>query len=127
VKTFFAIALNCVYLTLAVGVAKTTHYCMGRENTSTHFTFDADPCICYKLMGDTSGCCAEESVLLQVDDDQTASAKLFVEQVSLPLLYTIELLPTDGLSPVINTEFVAEQFLRPPPEKVYLKHRSLII
>ena len=29
---YFAIAFTCVYLTRAVGVAKTTLYCMGRVN-----------------------------------------------------------------------------------------------
>jgi hypothetical protein len=127
VKTFFAIALNCVYLTLAVGVAKTTHYCMGRENHTSHFSFDVDPCACFKFMGGTSDCCENESVLLQVDDEQSASAQLVMAPVAQPLIYEFEFSLADELTQSFTKEFSPEKFLRPPPLKVYLQNRSLII
>jgi hypothetical protein len=127
VKTFFAIALSCVYLTLAVGVAKTTHYCMGRENNSSHFSFNVDPCICFELMGEASGCCEDESVLLQVDNDQAASAQLFVAPVELALIYEFEFSVADELGQSFNKEFSPEKFLRPPPLKAYISNCSLVI
>jgi hypothetical protein len=127
VKTFFAIALNCVYLTLAVGVAKTTHYCMGRENHTSHFSFNVDPCACFKFMGGASDCCQNESVLLQVDDEQSASVQLSIQPVQLPLLfefvYAVDEVPEQSFS----NEFSPEKFLRPPPLKAYIKNCSLVL
>jgi hypothetical protein len=127
VKTFFAIALNCVYLTLAVGVAKTTHYCMGRENHTSHFSFDVDPCACFTFMGGSSDCCQNESVLLQVDDEQSASAQLSVQPVQLPFLFEFEYGVLDVSEQSFSNEFSPEKFLRPPPLGVYIKNCSLII
>jgi hypothetical protein len=127
VKTFFAIAFSCVYLTLAVGVAKTTHYCMGRENHTSHFSFETESCVCFRVMGEDSPCCENESVLLQVDDDQSASAQLTLQPVELPLLlelaYAVVVLPEQSF----ENEFLSEKFLRPPPLKSYIKNCSLIV
>jgi hypothetical protein len=127
VKTFFAIALNCVYLTLAVGVAKTTHYCMGRENHTSHFSFDVDPCACFKFMGGASDCCDNESVLLQVDDEQATSAQLVVAPIAQPLIYEFEFLVAYKFTQSFNKEFSPEKFLRPPPLRAYIKNCSLVI
>lgn len=126
-KTFFAIALNCVYLTLAVGVAKTTHYCMGRENHTSHFSFDVEPCACFKFMGAASDCCENESVLLQVDDVQSASPQLSIQPVQLPFLFEFLYAIVDVPQQSCSNEFSPEKFLRPPPLKAYIENCSLII
>jgi hypothetical protein len=115
-----------VYLTLTVGVAKTTHYCMGRENHSSFFSFYTDPCACFKLMGDATGCCENESVLLQVDDDQSAATQLTIQPVQLPFIFEFELRSLIDYAPSVNSEFTPEKFLRPPPLKVYIKNCSLV-
>ena len=100
---------------------------MGRENHTSHFSFEADPCACFKFLGGDSDCCQNESVLLQVDDDQAAPAQLIVAPVVLPLIYEFEFLVVDQVEQSFNQEFSPEKFLRPPPLKAYLKNCSLVI
>ena len=100
---------------------------MGRENHTSHFSFEADPCVCFKLMGESSACCDDKSVLLQVDDEQAASSQLIVAPVALPLIYEFEFSVADEWEQSFKKEFSPEKFLRPPPGKAYIKHRSLII
>jgi len=115
-----------VYLTLTVGVAKTTHYCMGRENSSAFFSFHADSCACFKLMGETSGCCKNESVLVQVDEDQSVSLQLILQPVQLPFIFEFEYSIIGVSEPFFHRTVSHEEFLRPPPLKAYLKNCSLI-
>ena len=126
-KNLFAIAFSTVYLTLAVGVAKTTHYCMGRENKSAHFSFQVDPCICGKLLGASSGCCDDETVLVQVSEDQVMAGPLSLTLADLPIIAVFECLP--DLSTVENNNIchVPEDYPPPPETKKYLKHRSLLM
>jgi hypothetical protein len=126
VKSLFAIAFSSVYLTLTVGVAKTTHYCMGRENHTAFFSFHADPCACFKLMGGNSGCCENESVLLQVDDDQSASTQINIPPIQLTFIFEFQNSIRENSTLSINQEFSPEKFLRPPPQKAYIKNCSLI-
>ncbi len=69
-RNYFAIAFIVVYLILTVGVAKTTHYCLGRFNNSTLFSFESKKCICSKIMSQASSCCDDETELITLDDDQ---------------------------------------------------------
>lgn len=78
-------------------------------------------------MGGFSDCCQNESILVQVDDDQAASSPLMVAPVAQPLMYEFEFLVEDNFTQSFNKEFSPEKFLRPPPLKAYLAHRSLII
>lgn len=125
-KTFFAIAFNCVYLTLTVGVVHTTHYCMGRLNNSSYFSFQVDPCICSVLAGERASCCDNESVLLQVDDDQTQTAPVEISPVQLPRLEVIDYSLASQTLEEKTTGFFPEKYLRPPPTKAYLLNCSLI-
>jgi hypothetical protein len=77
-------------------------------------------------MGDASGCCENESVLLQVDDDQFASPQLSLQAVQLPLLFAFEYPELTIESPSAKQEFSPEKFLRPPPLKAYIKNCSLV-
>jgi len=68
-----------VYLTLAVGVAKTTHYCMGRLNTSSLFTFEKKLCPCaIAAEGKMHSCCHDEHQLVKIENDQSQSAIISV-------------------------------------------------
>jgi len=74
VKKLFAIAFTCVYLTLAVGVVQTTHYCMGRVKSSTLFSFDSVKCPCFVFAKDGNNtCCNDEHEIIKIDDDHAAS------------------------------------------------------
>jgi len=126
VKNLFAIAFSCVYLTLTVGVAKTTHYCMGRENHTTFFSYYTDPCICSVLAGNLSSCCSNESVLLKVDSDQSISLTVEIAPVQLPLL---EVIYYSTVKPSIGSKisnFFPEKYLRPPPLKAYVMNCSFV-
>lgn len=125
-KTFFAIAFNCVYLTLTVGVAQTTHYCMGRLNNSSLFAFQTDPCSCSILAGKLSSCCDNESVLLQLDEDQATTIPVEVSPVQLPLVVEIGYsLATRSVERRFD-QYFPQLYLRPPPLKAYLMNCSFI-
>jgi hypothetical protein len=76
----FAIAFTCVYLHLSVGVVKTTHYCMGRESSSSFYTFKAKRCACDLFLSnlEKNTCCHDESELIILDDDQSVAQFLFI-------------------------------------------------
>jgi len=65
-----------VYLTLAVGVAKTTHYCMGREKHSSLFSFTTKQCPCALYAKEKMSCCGDEHEVLKIDDDQSGGQVL---------------------------------------------------
>jgi len=71
VRNYFAIAFTFVYLTLAVGVAKTTHYCMGREKNSSLFSFTTKKCACALFAKEKKSCCADEHQLVKIEDDHS--------------------------------------------------------
>ena len=71
-RNYFAIAFTIVYLTLTVGVAKTTHYCMGREKNSSLFSFTTQKCICSLVAKESLPCCKDTHDLLQIEDDHSA-------------------------------------------------------
>ena len=74
----FAIAFMCIYLLMSVGVAKTTHYCMGREKSTNFFSFESEKCLCSLFLPENSPCCNDEHEVLIVDDSQTHTASLAV-------------------------------------------------
>lgn len=124
-NNYFAIAFGCVYLTLAVGVAKTTHYCMGREKHSTHFSYETESCFCSTLSGGTFGCCDNKSRLLKVDDDHSASAQLSAPVAQFNLIEEFEFLVFD-FNVSKEEKDIQQEPIRPPPSKVYIRHCSLI-
>ena len=96
VKNYFAIAFTCVYLTLTVGVAKTTHYCLGRLSSTSLFSFDADTCGCSLFRGaEKPACCHNESELVKVENDHAAASVLSVVDaaqagfVAIPLFFDL--------------------------------------
>ncbi|HWA33867.1 MAG TPA: hypothetical protein VG737_07045 [Cyclobacteriaceae bacterium] len=72
-RNYFAIAFTLVYLTLAVGVAKTTHYCMGREKHSSLFSFSTKQCPCVIFAKEKMPCCGDEHEILKIEDDHSGT------------------------------------------------------
>lgn len=127
VRNYFAIAFTLVYLTLTVGVAKTTHYCMGQENSTALFTFDADPCACVLYAQVPMSCCSDDHELIALDDDHAASAVLHLQAPDFALLGNViqELV----LEPVPSTAkpVAFEGYNLPPPSvPLYQTHCSLV-
>lgn len=87
-KKLFAIALSCVYLTLTVGVAKTTHYCMGRLSSTSLFSFEGKYCGCGLAAREGKrACCHDESELVKVKDNHAATSVLVPgDSLSVPIL-----------------------------------------
>jgi hypothetical protein len=91
-RNYFAIAFTFVYLILTVGVAKTTHYCMGRLNTSSLYTFDDAKCACAAFAASikaSKSCCKDEHELITLDNDQSQTA---IATISIPVFFVIQTL-----------------------------------
>ncbi|HRI78282.1 MAG TPA: hypothetical protein PLR06_02000 [Cyclobacteriaceae bacterium] len=83
-RNYFAIAFTIVYLTLTVGVAKTTHYCMGREKHSSLFAFSTQKCACALFLQVKNDCCEDQHDIIKIEDDQAGSK---VVNVAAPQFY----------------------------------------
>ena len=119
-RNTIAVALSFVYLTLAVGVAKTTHYCMGRLNTSSLFTFEKKLCACaIAAEGSNHSCCHDEQQLVKIENDQSQVA---VTSVHAPDFFEIGIVNSPlVISQVSGIEQQSEFFFTdssPPPPSV---------
>jgi hypothetical protein len=123
----FAIAFTCVYLTLTVGVVRTTHYCMGRVKSSAFFSFDTQKCACALFAKPTSkSCCNDEHTLIAIEDDHSASTSLSVT----PEFFAISDLgysqPNDEVDHSPGATSVEDS--PPMPDiPLFLRHCSLIL
>jgi hypothetical protein len=126
-KKLFAIAFTCVYLTLTVGVAHTTHYCMGRVKSSSLFSFDSEKCFCSLFAFPASkSCCDDESTLIKIEDDQTVAWTISVT----PEFYSIcELTLPVIVSGADSFRPITVEDKGPPgnPTPLFVKHCSLIL
>ena len=112
----FAIAFMCIYLLMSVGVAKTTHYCMGQEKHSSLFSFTTKKCPCSLAAREKMPCCDDEQEVLRIEDDH---ANTHVTVSPAPQFSLI----CEVISPVFDTEtysvaFFAEADSSGPPPKV---------
>lgn len=127
-RTYFAIALSCVYLSLAVGVAKTTHYCMGRVNSQVLFSFQAKTCACDRYAKEPKpSCCRDEVELIQLDETQQPSSVLHTVDVTAVLVALVAAgyeLPTASFRAGYRPVAVADPPVSGPP--IYQKNCSLI-
>ena len=126
-RKLFAIAFTCVYLTLTVGVAHTTHYCMGRVKSSQIFSFESEKCFCALFAFPAAkGCCDDESRLIKIKDDQAAAGEVSIS----PEYYAICELEVSAGDDHYNYSLpTSEQDEAPPGERtpLFVKHCSLIL
>ena len=123
-RNYFAIAFIIVYLILTVGVAKSTHYCMGRLNNTTLFSFDSKKCPCALFQSEPSSCCHDESEIVKIDDDQQVQ---FTTQANTPSFFLIELFKYNSTlqRPVRDHLFITlNRFNRPPTSQVPIYKRN---
>ena len=123
----FAIAFTCVYLTLTVGVAHTTHYCMGRVKSAKIFSFESEKCFCALFaFPSAKGCCNDESTLIKIEDDHAAVLAVSVS----PEYYTIcdlGILDTEvNLGRSIPT-IVEDEAPPGSPTPLFVKYCSLVL
>ena len=115
----FAIAFMCIYLLMSVGVAKTTHYCMGREKSTKIFSYEAKKCPCNLFFPENSDCCDDEHQLLIIDDSQSQSVA-FVP--ATPDFFEIGNLYEERALQVIahaSTQYINVDFSPPPKEPLF--------
>jgi hypothetical protein len=126
VKKLFAIAFTCVYLTLAVGVVQTTHYCMGRVKSTSLYTFDSVKCPCYLFATDGKGkCCNDEHEVIKIEDDHAASAVVLLVAEFYEMGKVFQVKPTENL--ISNPGIFIEEASPPPnPIPLFAKYCSLI-
>lgn len=126
VKNYFAIAFACVYLTLTVGVAKTTHYCMGRDKGTSFFTFAAANCACFMPEGHTMPCCEDKHDLVVLEADQSVSQTISINPLVPVLIEVMEwpvLADTGEVSG--STDDIRLQPDRPPQIPLFKVYCSL--
>jgi hypothetical protein len=126
VKKLFAIAFTCVYLTLAVGVVQTTHYCMGRVKSSVLFSFDSVKCPCFLFAKEgNKKCCTDEHEVIKIEDDHAVSnvisiaPEFFVVGEVVSQVFSIE--PREESLTVFD-----ESPPLPDPIPLFTKHCSLV-
>lgn len=101
---------------------------MGRESSSTLFTFEAQRCACSLFLSnlEKEHCCHDESEVIVLDDDQTASSSLTLHA---PDYYQIaEVHPVNQVEQPffgeISTHLLLNDF--PPPKeplyKIYCRY-----
>jgi hypothetical protein len=108
------LGLAIVYLTLSIGVGKSTHFCLGREHHTTLFSFD-EKCACAAYPTKKS-CCKDETQLVKIQDDHNINSNALSFSATYFLLAPLYLsqLATDRpvfTKPKTNT-------YRSPPQKV---------
>jgi hypothetical protein len=127
VKKLFAIAFTCVYLTLAVGVVRTTHYCLGRVKSSSLFSFETAKCPCYLFARSVNNkCCADEHEIIKIEDDHSASTVVSVAAEFFEIGLLFESIQLTNNAVVHVNQQVEES---PPPLSdipLFTKHCSLI-
>jgi hypothetical protein len=127
VKKLFAIAFTCVYLTLAVGVVRTTHYCMGRVKSSSLFSFDTAKCPCYLFARSVNNkCCADEHDIIKIEDDHSVTAAISLVPAFFEMGLLFEVARSNDIVVARINHAVEES--PPPPGGVplFAKHCSLV-
>lgn len=122
----FAIAFMCIYLLMSVGVAKTTHYCMGRAKSTKIFSFESKKCPCSAFLPGNNDCCDDEHELLIVDDSQTQSFSLALAGPGFFEIGRVFQEQSPQIFAYTNTQYFNEDFLPPPREPLFKIHCSYV-
>jgi hypothetical protein len=116
VKKLALISLSCLYLLLSVGIAKSTHFCMGREQNTSLFSFEAKKCPCFRSSAQTKSCCADEHKLVKIEDDQSTGQVIHSPIPEFNLIGDLFSETKEALLPLSEVQLTAE--LNPPPPKI---------
>jgi hypothetical protein len=122
----FAIAFMCIYLLMSVGVAKTTHYCMGRAKSTKIFSFESKKCPCSIFLPENNPCCEDEHEVLIIDDSQTQTLAL---APVAPEFFVIADLLNDEKKQIIeksDKRFLIADFSPPPKIPLFKTNCSFV-
>jgi len=104
---------------MSVGVAKTTHYCMGREKSTKIFSFESRKCPCSAFWPENNDCCKDHHELLIVDDSQTQTTSLVP---FAPVYFEIGQIFREEVGQKIayaSTQYIKQDFSPPPKEQLF--------
>jgi hypothetical protein len=126
VKKIASLSIACLYLLLSIGIAKSTHFCMGREQGSALFTFESKKCPCFRLMEETKSCCGDEHELVKIENDQSAGQVLASPIPNFNLIGELFFQDIETISFSDSFEFVEPRNLPPPKVPIYQSICSLV-
>ena len=112
------ILLALFYVLLSAGIAKSTHYCMGKVLSVAYFSTQADTCVCDDSTEAMHGCCKDETELIKIEYDQQ-KVKLDLDEKSLYFIKPV-IVPTEFSALINNIEedFEFHGYDLPPPNKI---------
>jgi len=111
---------------MSVGVAKTTHYCMGREKSTKIFSFESKKCPCSVFLPENSDCCNDEHVLLIVDDSQTQTLTLALPAPDLFQIGETYQAAQKEIFAYTSTQVIKPDFSPPPKEPLFKINCSFV-
>jgi hypothetical protein len=126
VKKLAVISLASLYLLLSVGIAKSTHFCMGREQNSSLFSFESKKCPCFRSADQTKSCCADEQELVKLENDQSASQLIHLLSPEFNLIGELFSEEQEVVLPQSALLVVAEVNAPPPKVPIYQSICSLV-
>jgi hypothetical protein len=111
---------------MSVGVAKTTHYCMGREKSTNIFSFESEKCPCSLFLAENSPCCDDEHEVLIVDDSQTQTTSLAPVSPEFFELGDVLHAKSEQIFVYASTQFISADFSPPPKEPLFKINCSFV-
>ncbi|HET9053510.1 MAG TPA: hypothetical protein VFM90_05015 [Cyclobacteriaceae bacterium] len=107
-------------------MAKTTHYCMGREKSTKVFSFESKKCPCSDFLPEKNDCCADRQELLIVDDFQTQTLSLSSPTPDFfPIGETYQKQP-EFIFAYASTQYSNSDFSPPPKEPLFKINCSFV-
>jgi hypothetical protein len=125
VKKFGIIIIAFVYLLLSVGIAKSTHICMGRALPASFFSFESEKCFCSDS-NQPDTCCDDQFELVKIDNDQSIGQVVHSPIPDFNFLGELFSETTEIFISETTTEFLAEYNPPPPKISIYQSVCSLI-
>jgi hypothetical protein len=122
------LAFAAVYLTFAIGVLVSTHYCMGRTSSVAVFSAEPEKCACELFTNKVNHhCCHDEHEVIQLDDQhQVLSYHLNVPHIYiLGDLYTERLVASASLD-LVELLSIEDDTSPPSSVPIFKKNCSFV-
>jgi hypothetical protein len=126
VKKLAILGIVSLYLILSIGIARSTHFCMGREQTPSFFSFESKKCPCFRLTQKSKSCCEDEHELIKIENDQSASQVLLTPIPSFNLISELLFDEMNSFTSLSAFQFIDVRNLPPPKVPIYQSICSLV-
>jgi hypothetical protein len=111
---------------MSVGVAKTTHYCMGREKSTKVFSFESKKCPCSAFLPQNNDCCEDEHEILIIDDSQTAVASLEAPAADYFIIEELHFADLTQEIAYSSSQLITADLAPPPKEPLFKINCSFV-